>query len=108
MQQAAAAAAVVARPARRRCTGEEVVGGRRPGLVRLGFARRRWSRLRLSPARAHLAVDRSREAGEEAAAVVEEEGEAAVRLFVGLPSDVVTADGRAVNRGKAVSAGLRR
>lgn len=107
MQQAAAAAAVVARPARRRCTGEEVVGGRRPGLVRLGFARRRWSRLRLSPARAHLAVDRSREAGEEAAAGVEEEGEAAVRLFVGLPSDVVTADGRAVNRGKAVSAGLR-
>uniref|UniRef100_A0A0D9Z7D4 Beta-amylase n=1 Tax=Oryza glumipatula TaxID=40148 RepID=A0A0D9Z7D4_9ORYZ len=75
MQQAAAAA--VARPARRRCAGEEVVGGRRPGLVRLGFARRRWSRLRLSPARAHLAVDRSREAGEEAAAVVEE-GEAAL------------------------------
>uniref|UniRef100_A0A0E0KDR3 Beta-amylase n=1 Tax=Oryza punctata TaxID=4537 RepID=A0A0E0KDR3_ORYPU len=107
MQQATA---VAAGPARRRCAGEEVVvGGRQPGgLVRLGFVRRRWSggavraRLRLSPARAHLAVDRSREAGEE---VVVEEA-AAVRLFVGLPSDVVT-DGHAVNRAKAVSAGLR-
>ncbi|XP_040378734.1 inactive beta-amylase 9 [Oryza brachyantha] len=99
MQQAAAAAA------RRPFAGEVVVlGGRRPGQVRLGFSRRRWSggavRARLGPARARLAAERGAEA------VEEEEEEVAVRLFVGLPADVVS-DGHAVNRAKAVSAGLR-
>uniref|UniRef100_A0A0D9VU07 Beta-amylase n=1 Tax=Leersia perrieri TaxID=77586 RepID=A0A0D9VU07_9ORYZ len=107
MQQAAVAAPA----ARRRCAAGEdaaVRGRGSPGLVRLGFLpRRRWCsgravRVHLAPARAHLAVDRSSEA---AAAVEDFNDEAAVRLFVGLPTDVVCSDG--VNRAKAVSAGLR-
>ncbi|KAG8063365.1 hypothetical protein GUJ93_ZPchr0003g17619 [Zizania palustris] len=103
MPQAAAAAVAVAGPARLRRAGEAAIGGRKAGVVRLGFVRR-WHggavRARFGPARARLAVEGSRVAGEEG----EEEG--AARLFVGLPSDVVS-DGHAVNRAKAVSAGLR-
>ncbi|CAN6312764.1 unnamed protein product [Urochloa humidicola] len=76
------------------------------GVVRVGSARRaaggavRTSRL--CPVRAHVAEDRSMEAAGDG--VAEEE---AVRLFVGLPADVVVPDGRGVGRPRAVSAALR-
>ncbi|CAN6306637.1 unnamed protein product [Urochloa humidicola] len=104
MQRAAAQAA------RWWCVGEAAMAsaGQQPaGVVRVGSARRAAGGAvrasRLGPARAHVADDRSVEtaAGE---GVAEED---AVRLFVGLPADVVVSDGRGVGRPRAVSAALR-
>ncbi|RLN41523.1 inactive beta-amylase 9-like [Panicum miliaceum] len=77
-------------------------------LVRRGAARRAAGGAvrasRLGPVRAHVTEERSREA---AGAAVAEDEEDAVRLFVGLPADVVVSDGRGVSRPRAVSAALR-
>nr|CAB3495941.1 unnamed protein product [Digitaria exilis] len=107
MQRAAAAAAA---QAMWRCVGEAAMAGA-AGVVRLGAARRaaggavRASRP-LGPVRAQFSGERSKElAGD--GVVVEGGEEEAVRLFVGLPADVVVSDGRGVGRPKAVSAALR-
>ncbi|PUZ41092.1 hypothetical protein GQ55_9G476000 [Panicum hallii var. hallii] len=105
LMQRAAAAAV-----RWGCVGEAATGGagQQPaGVVRLGAARRAAGGAvrasRLGPVRAHVSEERSREAAGEAVALAED----AVRLFVGLPADVVVSDGRGVSRPRAVSAALR-
>ncbi|KAF8728676.1 hypothetical protein HU200_017947 [Digitaria exilis] len=114
MQRAAAAAAA---RARWWCVGEAAMAGaagQQPaGVVRLGAARRaaggavRASRP-LGPVRAQVSGERSKElAGGEGVVVDGEEEEEAVRLFVGLPADVVVSDGRGVCRPRAVSAALR-
>jgi hypothetical protein len=94
-------AVLMQRAARSRCVGEAtLLAGQRPGVVRLGVARRGavggTVRARLGPAQAHVSEERSEVAVGEA-----------VRLFVGLPEDVVCPDGRAVSRPRAVSAALR-
>jgi len=100
----------VAAAARRGCVGEaaSLAGhARRPGVVRFGVARRAAGggavRARLGPARAHVSEERS----EVTVSEEEEDAEAVVRLFVGLPKDVVSPDGRAVCRPRAVAAALR-
>lgn len=101
MQQAAAL------PARRRFVGEAAVRRSQLGVVRFGMARRANGpvlRARPGPARAHLAVERGKEATGREVDGGDDAG--AVRLFVGLPVDVVS-EGHAVNRAKAISAGLR-
>ncbi|CAN6325223.1 unnamed protein product [Urochloa humidicola] len=93
--------------------GEAAVAGhgQQPaGVVRLSSPRRAAGGAvrasRLSPVRAHVADERrSTEAAGEV--VAEEEEEDAVRLFVGLPADVVVSDGRGVGRPRAISAALR-
>ncbi|CAL4931018.1 unnamed protein product [Urochloa decumbens] len=110
MQRAVTAALQAARWG---CVGEAAVAGagQQPaGVVRLGSALRATGGAvrasRLAPVRAHVAGERSTEAAGEVAAAAEEE-EDAVRLFVGLPADVVVSDGRGVGRPRAVSAALR-
>ncbi|TVU47048.1 hypothetical protein EJB05_06626, partial [Eragrostis curvula] len=100
--------AAAAAPARWRCVREAslAVAG---GVVRFGVARHAAGgavRARLGPARAHVSEERSKEAAA-GGQVLEDEGTGAVSLFVGLPEDVVTSDGRAVNRPRAVAAALR-
>ncbi|KAK8445917.1 hypothetical protein SEVIR_9G407700v4 [Setaria viridis] len=105
MQLAAAA------QARWGCVGEAAMAGagqQSAGVVRLGAARRAAGGAvrasRLGPVRAHVSAERSMEAAGEGLVVEEED---AVRLFVGLPADVVVSDGRGVCRPRAVSAALR-
>ncbi|KAJ1297133.1 hypothetical protein BS78_01G354700 [Paspalum vaginatum] len=105
MQRAAAA--------RWRFVGEGATAGaghrQQPaGLVRLAVARRAPGggvrATRLGPVRAQvLSEERSKGAAGERAAAEED----AVRLFVGLPADVVVSDGRGLSRPRAVSAALR-
>ncbi|KAL6649925.1 hypothetical protein ACP70R_014149 [Stipagrostis hirtigluma subsp. patula] len=107
LMQRAAAPAV----ARCRCVSEAALaghGGQPCGAVRLAVAWRAGGavRARLGPARAHLSVEPGKEASGEQVESEEEGEEEAVRLFVGLPEDVVS-NGRAVNRPQAVSAALR-
>uniref|UniRef100_A0ACD5WXR2 Uncharacterized protein n=1 Tax=Avena sativa TaxID=4498 RepID=A0ACD5WXR2_AVESA len=108
MQQTAAAAA--AGPARRRCIGETAaLAGNRLGVVRLaGMARcANWGvRARPGLARAQLAAEQRTEvAGEE---LRDDDDETrAMRLFVGLPADVISTDGSKVNRPRAIRVGLR-
>lgn len=108
MQRAAAA------QVRWGCVGEAAVAssGHHPaGVVRLCSARRAAGGAvrasRLGPVRAHVSAERSVEAAGEGVVERGEQEEDAVRLFVGLPADVVVSDGRGVCRPRAVSAALR-
>ncbi|CAM0873185.1 unnamed protein product [Alopecurus aequalis] len=102
MQQTAAVAAPG--PARRKAT----LAGNRLGVVRpSGMARcANWGvRARPCLVRAQLVAEQRNEiAGVE---VHDDEDAWAMRLFVGLPADVVSSDGTAVNRPRAIRAGLR-
>jgi hypothetical protein len=102
-QQTAAAG-----PAGRRCVGKAALAGNRWQVVRLGagMAVNRcasWGvQARPGLARAQLVAEQRSEI-----AVEDGEGARAMRLFVGLPADVVSCDGTAVNRPRAIRAGLR-
>ncbi|XP_051214333.1 inactive beta-amylase 9-like [Lolium perenne] len=101
MQQTAAAAA-----AGRRCVGKAALAGNRWQAVRLAATARcgaSWGvRARPGLARAQLVAEEQRTeiAGDD-------DDARAMRLFVGLPADVVSCDGTAVSRPRAIRAGLR-
>ena len=106
MQQTAAS-----RPATRRSLGTAALAGNRLGVVRLAGTARcaNWGvRARPGQVRAQQLVAEERsEIGGEESVHGDEDAALAMRLFVGLPTDVVSADGAAVNRPRAIRAGLR-
>jgi hypothetical protein len=104
MQQAA-----VSGPAGRRCVRKAALAGNRWQVVRLGAGMARcanWGvRARPGLARAQLVADQRTEIAAEDGGDVDDAR--AMRLFVGLPADVVSSDGAKVNRPRAIRAGLR-
>ncbi|KAM0840242.1 hypothetical protein ACQ4PT_059844 [Festuca glaucescens] len=103
MQQTAAAVG----PARRRCVGKMALAGNRWQVVRLAGTARcaaSWGvRARPGLARAQLVAEQRTEIAGESV----DDDARAMRLFVGLPADVVSSDGNAVSRPRAIRAGLR-
>ncbi|KAK1650031.1 hypothetical protein QYE76_067836 [Lolium multiflorum] len=100
MQQTAAAG-----PETRRCVGKITLAGHGLGVVRLAATARcgaSWGvRARPGLARAQLAAE------EKGTEIAGDDDARAMRLFVGLPADVVSCDGAAVSRPRAIRAGLR-
>ncbi|XP_047084383.1 inactive beta-amylase 9-like [Lolium rigidum] len=104
MQQTAAAG-----PATRRCVGKITLAGHGLGAVRLAGTTRcaaSWgvrARPGLAIARAQLVAEEQRT---EVAGEADDDARA-MRLFVGLPADVISCNGAAVSRPRAIRAGLR-